>query len=122
MAADYPTATLAGLEDSKHFLVSQANPAKGADMEGGYRTTRPRYTRTPRKTWTTGFSDLTDAQKDSHASFWDTKKGGSDSFIYLNPADATEYTVRFIGTPDIKYVGIASLRRWEIKGIKLEQV
>lgn len=119
---DFPTAALDGLEDSKHFGVQQADPAKKSEMDGGYTTTRPRYTRLPRKTWTTGFTDLTDAQKDSFATFWDAMMGGSDSFIYLNPADALDYTVRFTGQPKIKYMGMASLRRWNITGISLEQV
>ena len=120
--ADFPTVTLAGIEDSKHFSESQADPVQGADVDGGYRITRPRYTRLPRKTWTTGFSDLTDTEKSSFTTFWDLKMGGSDSFTYLNPADAVEYTVRFKGQPKIKYVGMAALRRWEISGITLEQV
>lgn len=120
--ADFPTATLAGLEDSKHFGVVQADPAKSAEIEGGYTVSRPRYTRLPRKTWTTGFTDLTTAQKDSFTGFWDTKMGGSASFTYLNPADAATYTVRFKGQPKIKYVGMAALRRWDITDISLEQV
>lgn len=120
--ADFPTVALAGLEDSKHFGVAQANPAKTSEVEGGYTISRPRYTRLPRKTWTTGFSDLTDAEKDSFTAFWDTKMGGSDSFTYLNPADAATYTVRFKGEPKIKYVGMAALRRWEITDISLEQI
>jgi len=120
--ADFPTATLAGLEDSKHFGVVQADPAKKVEIEGGYTVTRPRYTRLPRKTWSTGFTDLTDAEKDSFAAFWDTNFGGSDSFTYLNPADAVTYTVRFKGQPKIKYEGMGPLRRWNITGISLEQV
>lgn len=121
-AHDFPTTTLDGLEDSKHFTVAQADPAKSADVEGGYRITRPWYTRLPRKTWTTGFTDLTDTEKDSFTDFWDEQFGGSDSFIYLNPADAVNYTVRFKGLPKIKYTGMAALRLWEISGIILEQV
>lgn len=120
--ADFPTVTLAGLEDSKHFTESSADPAKRYEMDGGYTVTRPRYTRLPRKTWTTGFTDLTDAEKNNFVAFWESKKGGSDSFTYLNPADATEYTVRFKGMPKIKYTGMASLRRWDITEITLEQV
>ena len=120
--ADFPTATLAGLEDSKHFTEKQADPAMKQEVDGGYTITRPRYTRTPRKTWTTGFTDLTTTQKDSFVSFWNTYKGGSNSFTYLNPADAQTYTVRFMGQPNIKYTGMASLRRWDITGITLEQV
>jgi len=120
--ADFPTVALAGLEDSKHFGVSQADPSKKTEIEGGYTVSRPRYTRLPRKTWMTGFSDLTTTEKNSFTTFWDTQMGGSASFTYLNPADAQTYTVRFMGQPKIKYVGMAALRRWEITGITLEQV
>ena len=54
--------------------------------------------------------------------FWESKKGGADSFTYENPADGQTYTVRFKGMPKIKYTGMASLRRWDITGITLEQV
>lgn len=120
--ADFPTVALAGLEDSKHFNVSQADPAKKQTVEGGYTVSRPRYTRSPRKTWSTGFTDLTTAQANSFTAFWDAKYGGADSFTYLNPADSQTYTVRFMGQPKIKYVGMAALRRWDITGIALEQV
>lgn len=120
--ADFPTTELAGLEDSKHFTESSADPAKRYEMDGGYTITRPRYTRTPRKTWTTGFTDLTATQKDSFMAFWESKKGGADSFTYLNPADATTYTVRFKGVAKIKYTGMGPLRRWDITDITLEQV
>jgi hypothetical protein len=120
--ADFPTVALANLEDSKHFTESSADPVKRYEVEGGYTVTRPRYTRLPRKTWTTGFTDLTTVEKDSFVSFWESKKGGSESFTYLNPADSQTYTVRFKGVPKIKYTGMATLRRWEITGITLEQV
>ncbi len=120
--ADFPTVELEGIEDSKHFSVSQADPVKSAEYDGGYRVTRPRYTRLPRKTFSTGFSDLTAAQYDSFTDFWDLKMGGSLSFTYLNPADSITYTVRFMGQPKMKYVGMGYLRRWEIVGISLEQV
>ena len=120
--ADFPTTALAGLEDSKHFTESSADPVKRYEVEGGYTVTRPRYTRTPRKTWTTGFTDLTTTEKNSFVSFWESKKGGSQSFTYLNPADNQTYTVRFKGVPKIKYTGMAALRRWDITEITLEQV
>lgn len=124
--ADFPTVELTSggltLEDSKHFTESSADPVKRHEMDGGYTVTRPRYTRLPRKTWTTGFTDLTTAQKDSFLTFWESKKGGSDSFTYENPADGQTYTVRFKGAAKIKYTGMGPLRRWEITGITLEQV
>jgi len=120
--ADFPTVALAGLEDSKHFTEASADPAKRAEVDGGYTITRPRYTRLPRKTWTTGFTDLTEVEKNNFQAFWDLKRGGSNSFTYLNPADATEYTVRFKGLPKIKYTGMGPLRKWDITGISLEQV
>lgn len=120
--ADFPTVNLAGLEDSKHFKQEQADPAMRQEVDGGYTITRPRYTRIPRKTWTTGFTDLTDAQKAEFDTFWETQRGGSNSFTYLNPADAVTYTVRFKGVPKVIYTGMGPLRRWDITGIVLEQV
>ena len=119
---NFPTAVLDGLENSKFFTEAQADPVKRAEIDGGYVITRPRYTRVPRKTWTTGFTDLTAVQKEDFGTFWDAQRGGSDSFVYLNPADAVNYTVRFKGQPKIKYTGMASLRLWEISNITLEQV
>ena len=120
--ADFPTVNLAGLEDSKHFTESSADPSMRQDVEGGYAITRPRYTRTPRKTWTTGFTDLTTVEKDEFLAFWESKKGSADSFTYENPADTVTYTVRFNGPATIKYTGMGPLRRWDITGINLEQV
>lgn len=120
--ADFPTVNLAGKEDSKYHSVSQADPAMRHEVEGGYTMTRPRYTRVPRKTWTTGFTDLTDTEKNEFTTFWDTKRGGAASFTYLNPADNVTYTVRFKGVPTIKYTGMGPLRRWDITNISLEQV
>jgi hypothetical protein len=120
--ADFPTVNLAGLEDSKYFSEESADPAKRKEVDGGYTIARPRYTRTPRRTWTTGFTDLTTAEKDEFLTFWEGRKGGASSFTYLNPANGVTYTVRFMGTPKIKYTGMASLRRWDITEIKLEQV
>lgn len=120
--ADFPTVNLAGLEDSKYFEQEVADPAQRTEVDGGYTLTRPRYTRTPRKSWKTGFTDLTDTEKAEFDAFWDTQRGGSNSFTYLNPADAVTYTVRFVGTPRIKYSGMGPLRRWDITNIKLEQI
>ena len=120
--ADFPTINLAGLEDSKHFNEEQADPVQRKEVDGGYVMTRPRFTRLPRKTWTTGFTDLTDAEKNEFTAFWDSKRGGSDSFTYENPTDNVTYTVRFAGAPKIKYTGMGPLRRWDITNIRLEQV
>ena len=120
--ADFPTTNLAGLEDSKYFSESSNDPAQRVEVDGGYTLTRPRYTRTPRKTWTTGFTDLTDTEKNEFQTFWDQKRGGSDQFTYLNPANSVTYTVRFAGQPKIKYTGMGPLRRWDISNITLEQV
>jgi len=120
--ADFPTTNLVGLEDSKHFTESSADPVKRQEVDGGYTITRPRFTRLPRKSWTTGFTDLTQTEKDEFMTFWDTQRGGSDSFTYENPTDNVDYTVRFKGMPKIKDSGMSSLRRWDITGITLEQV
>ncbi len=120
--ADFPPAALLGKEDSKYRTEKLADPVMRNEIEGGYVSTRPRYTRTPRKTWTTGFTHVTEAEKEALVSFWNARRGGSASFTWDDPITSVEYTVRFVGAPSINYVGKGSLYLWDITNITLEQV
>lgn len=121
--SDFPTALLAGKEDSAQFNIEVENVAHASKMEGGYVISRPKFTRTPRKMFTTGFTFITQAQYEELVTFYETKFGGSDTFTYTDPASAVEYTVRF--SPDYelkaKYKGAGATRRWDVHGIMLEE-
>lgn len=120
--SDFPPVGLK--EDSAKFSVHTENPSHGEEMEGGYVYTRPSFTRKPRKTFITGFTYITQAQKGDFDDFWTAALGGSASFTYTDPTNATEYTVRFTlkMQPEYRYVGIGGNHRWDIDGVMLEEV
>ncbi len=72
------------------------DPAIRSLSEGGYVTSRARFTRIPRK-WTVGYNWVSKANKDTLKAFEVDRRGGSGSFTWINPEDSTTYTVRFIG-------------------------
>lgn len=118
--ADFPPVGIS--QDSSLFSETQQDPALRNEIEGGYVTTRAKYTRTPRKTFKTGFTHITDAQKQTLQAFWDTKKGGSASFTYTHPTLATDFTVRFKGAPNYIYKGHGTSYAWDVTDVVLEQV
>ena len=72
------------------------DPAIRSISEGGYVTSRARFTRIPRK-WTVKYNWLTQTNKNTVKTFEDARKAGSDSFTWTNPENNTSYTVRFLG-------------------------
>lgn len=116
--ADFP---LEGQQDSKYYGVEAEDPAVRSDMEGGYVASRPRFTRTPRKTFTTGFTSISNADRATLEAFWDAKKGGAVVFTWLNPVDGTTHTVRFKEPMTFKYAGLGGVHLWNVTSIVLEE-
>jgi phage-related protein len=110
-----PVMPLADLQVSAKFNVSQENTALATNMEGGYVATRPRHTRRPRKTWTSGFTNLTEDQKNQIQAFFDSVYGGSVIFDWTNPADGSVVAVRFTTdtTLQFSYSGAGATRRYD---------
>ena len=118
--SDFPPVAVTELEDAKYFSENLDDPALRVDYDGGYQATRPRYTRAPRRTWTTGFTLMGQTEYEACRTFYESRKGGSESFTWTNPADGVEYTVRFQEfSPE--YIGPGPGRRFNLK-IKLKQV
>lgn len=120
--ADFPPSGMTAKEDSRYRTQKQADPVLRSETDGGYVITRPRYTRAPRKTFTTGFTSVSQADKVLMESFWDSHKGGALSFTWADPVTTTVYTVRFMGQPEYKYVGMKTTYLWDITNVVLEQV
>jgi hypothetical protein len=112
---------LADIQDSKYYSVTSEDVAIKSKMEGGYVVSRPRHTRKARKTFRTGFSDLSSDQKATLEVFWDSVSGGSVIFLWLNPVDNASYQVRFTKPMEFKYVGAGGHHRWDCPTIELEQ-
>jgi len=117
--ADFPT--ISKLEDSKNFSENQQDPTITSEAEGGYVFRRARFTRIPRKTFTTGFTDITDADKATLQASYDTNMGGSEAMSYTHPTNATVYSVVYAEPMMFAYAGLGDRHRWNVT-IKLEQV
>lgn len=109
-----PVFPFAALQDSSRFGENPEDPAVRVDTDGGYEITRARFTRAPRRTWTTGFASLTETEKGTLATFWNTVKGGSAYFDWTNPNTLAVHVVRFTKSLSWKYVGKLANKRWDV--------
>lgn len=116
--ADFPLATK---QDGAEFGFEQEDVGIRAEMEGGYVLTRPRHTRTPRRTWKTGFTGLNNTDKTTFEGFVNTH-GTHTAFNYTLPTTATVVNVRFKSMPKYKYTGLGDNLMWDITDIFLEEV
>jgi hypothetical protein len=114
-------ASIASKQDSKFFSETQIDETVRGELEGGYAHTRPRTTRAPRMKFTTGFTSLSTADKDTLAVFF-ALKGTHTSFVYTHPVSAITYACRFLAVPNYKYTGVGVLNRWDVGDITLEEV
>ena len=92
------------------------DPAIRSQSEGGYVTSRARFTRIARK-WTVKYTWLTTVNKDKIKDFEEGNanttpvgvSGGSEQFTWTNPASGVTYTipngVRFLGP--VRYIAHA---------------
>lgn len=117
--ANFPT--FGNKEDSAKFGLTYEDVGIRSSMEGGYVLTRPRHTRRPRRTWTTGFTDLSDANKATFESFFN-EHGTFKVFTYTVKTTNEVVQVRFASVPDLDYKGYGGNFRWNINNIKLEEV
>jgi hypothetical protein len=111
-------------QDSRYFKETPENPADVAETEGGYEFSRPKHTRTPRIEFTTGHTNISDAEKVEFDNFWREVRGGSDSFSWIHPVSENVYTVRFAPgyKPDYVYAGMGGNHRWNIPNVMLKEV
>lgn len=116
--ADFP---LANQQDSAQFGFAQEDKGLRAEMEGGYVLTRPRYSGAPRRTWKTGFTDLSNTDKQTFDAFF-AIYGTFQSFNYTVPTGEGVIIVRFKQAPTYEYKGFGTNYRWNITDIYLEEV
>lgn len=109
-------------QDSKHFSIEREDPSMSNDMEGGYVISRARFTRPPRRKFTTGFTDLSQAEYDQLDQFFAGVKGGSEMFEWTIPTTGEVCTVRFKGTLKGEYAGMGGNHRYNVSEINLEEV
>lgn len=108
-------------QDASKFGFEQEDTGIRAEMEGGYVLTRPRHTRTPRRTYKTGFTDLSNADKLTFEAFV-ASFGTYKAFNYTVPVQGTVINVRLREIPKYEYKGFGNNLRWDINDIYLEEV
>jgi hypothetical protein len=116
--SDFP---LADKQDSSKFGFEQEDVGIRSEMEGGYVLTRPRHNRNPRRTWHTGFSDLSNIDKLTLETFIDAQ-GTYLAFNYTLPVTGDIINVRFKQMPKFEYKGFGANLRWDVSDILLEEV
>lgn len=68
---------------------------KSAEMEGGYSLSRPKFTRSPRRTWTFRYVEMRDADKLLLEDMWKAVKGRSNIFTWVHPISGASISCRF---------------------------
>lgn len=119
MSAQFPPAGLK--EDSKYFSIVKEDKAIKSESDGGYVYSRPRHARMPRRTFSTGFTNLSQAQWLALSRFIDTK-GCFAIFTYKAPNTGEMIDVRFAAIPTEKYTGIGGIHKYDVTDIKLAEV
>lgn len=116
-----PSLPLQSKQDSAKYGFEQEDVGIRSEMEGGYVLTRPRHTRTPRRTWKTGWTDLSNAEKLTIEAFV-AANGTYKAFDYNLPVEGTLVNVRFKEVPKYEYKGFGTNLRWDITDVMLEEV
>lgn len=114
----FPTLSIG--QDSSQYELEIEDPSMKSEMEGGYVVSRAKHTRAPRKTFKSGFTDLSGDDKATLTAFYETVRGGSVIFDWTDPASLTVYQVRFMEKLNFKYVGMGNTQRWNV-GFSLQQ-
>lgn len=95
MATTYPTLgknpTIQGWEEQVSL-----DPTISSKSEAGYRKTRQRHTRQPKR-WHVVYMALSNTDKGTLETHEQERGVGSASFSWTNPVNSTGYTVRFMG-------------------------
>lgn len=112
--------------DAATFSETQEDPAiQAAKMEGGYVLSRPRFTRRPRRMFSFNFDYMSDADKLTLQTFWNTVYGSSNMFNWTHPGTGEVINVRFdSGMQNIKYdrIGFGPTSYWKTGIVTLTEV
>lgn len=108
-------------EDSSKHKVELEDQAIRVDSDNGYVFTRPRHTRKARKSFETGFTDLSETNRKELVKFYEARMGGVEPFFYKSPVSGDLHLVRFADKLLFSYKGIGGVHLWDVL-IKLTEV
>ena len=108
--------TLSTGADSKYYSLEVEDLSIQSPMDGGYIVSRARTTRAPRITFTTGYTQLSNADMQAIQSFYASVCGGSVIFNWLDPVTRNVYQVRFMDKKlNFKYTGMGYNQMWDVQ-------
>jgi hypothetical protein len=108
-------------QDSRFYEVVLEDVGMKSPLDGGYVASRPKHTRRPRRSFKTGYSKISNADRATLEAFYTQTLGSSIIFEWCDPVECFTYQVRFAGPMSFKYVGMGVSQLWEAQ-IQLEQV
>jgi len=106
---------LSNIQDSSKFTEKHPDSGVTSDTDGGYVTSRARFTRRARIVWTTGFTEISSEEKTELTEFYHKIKGSAKVFQWWNPQTLEWINVRFSGDLDWTYDGIGYQSLWSTK-------
>lgn len=118
--AQFPPAGMASGEDSAYFTHKRVEEDIEHKTEGGYTISRPRHTRRIMQ-YTTGFTEIEQADKDLLFAFVESKRA-RQPFTWREPTSGVTLTVCFANKPTFRYVGMGGVHLWTIADIVLETI
>lgn len=109
-------------QDSRYFTEKHEDITIRGDLEGGFAYTRRRTTRDPRRVLTTGYTEISDVDKQTIEAFF-LEHGTFAEFNYLHPIQNNTIIVRLkSNSVNYQYVGSGGNHLWTITGIELIEV
>lgn len=124
--ADFPPAGMENKEDAGHYGYSvEDNCVRSSKDNEISLFVRARHKRRPRRTFTTGFTDINDAEKNILEAFY-LAKHTALHFTWVLPHTVNTgapqtVTVRITSAPVFEYAGVGFTSRWNVK-FTLEEV
>lgn len=111
---------LAKAQDSRYFSVEAEDNAVKGETDGGYVNARPRHTRRPRKTFTTGWTDISHDDYLEAETFYDLVATWK-VFTYVNKTTGVTYRVRFDKPLKWSYTGFGIAKLWSCTSVTLKE-
>lgn len=111
--------------DATSFEEDHENPVlAGGELEGGYKATRPRFTRQPRRTFRWHYRAMRDPDVTTLRDFWRSHRGGSNMFQWTHPVSGEVINCRFHDQMrlNFKRTGVGPINLWDSNQIIIEEV
>ena len=108
-------------EDSQYFEITRKDVALEMKTDGGWSYSRPRHARRAGRIITTGFTEISTAQKDLIDNFV-ADNGKFGIFTYTIPTSGEVITARLSSIPKAKYAGAGGYHLWNVTGVEITEV